>query len=209
MAAKKKGSKGNGGDALAPPEEKAGKKTEKKAEAADQPTDDTRELPPIRIAAQYTKDLSFEAPSTPGVFEKMQNSQPAISVNIDVSVQSLQEKTYEVQIRAKADCKADDTIAFILELTYAGVFIINVPDEHLQPVLLVECPRLLFPFARNIIADTTRDGGFPPLMLGPVDFLAMFQEQIKKQQAQAGSNKAGGDKAGGDKAGGNTPPSAD
>ncbi len=184
MAAKKKGSKGNGGDAPAPTEKKAGEKTE----AAQQPAGGAQKLPPISITAQYTKDLSFEAPTTPGVFEKLQNSPPAISVNIDVSVQSLQEKTYEVQIRAKADCKVGDTIAFILELTYAGVFVINVPDEHLQPVLLVECPRLLFPFARNILADTTRDGGFPPLMLGPVDFMSMFQEQLKKQQAQAGSN---------------------
>ena len=184
MAAKKKGPKGNGGDTPAPTEEKAGEK----AEAAQQPAGEAQQLPPISIAAQYTKDLSFEAPATPGVFEKLQKSQPAISVNIDVSVQSLQEKTYEVQIRAKADCKAGETVAFILELTYAGVFIINVPDEHLQPVLLVECPRLLFPFARNILADTTRDGGFPPLMLGPVDFMAMFQEQLQKQQAQAGGN---------------------
>ena len=187
MAAKKKGSKGNGGDTPKPTGKKAGEKAGKKAEAAQQPAGGAQELPPISIAAQYTKDLSFEAPTTPGVFEKLQNSQPAITVNIDVSVQSLQEKTYEVLIRAKADCKAGDTVAFILELTYAGVFIINVPDEHLQPILLVECPRLLFPFARNILANTTRDGGFPPLMLGPVDFMAMFQEQLKKQQAQAGS----------------------
>lgn len=192
MAAKKNGSKGNGGDTPEPPQEKTVEKTEEKvgekAGAAPQPAGEAQELPPISIAAQYTKDLSFEAPGTPGVFEKMQNCQPAITVNIDVSVQSLQEKTYEVQIRAKADCKADDTVAFILELTYAGLFIINVPDEHLQPVLLVECPRLLFPFARNILADTTRDGGFPPLMLGPVDFMAMFQQQLQKQQAQAGGN---------------------
>jgi len=80
---------------------------------------------------------------------------------------------------------------FILELLYAGVFTLNVPDEHRQAILLIECPRLLFPYARNILSDATRDGGFPPVMLGQVDFVAMYQNQLKT--AQANAEASGGD----------------
>lgn len=145
----------------------------------------------ITINAQFIKDLSFEAPAAPGIFSLMQESPPDINVNINVSANPLQDKVFEVIIEFQAECKVKEQVAFILELEYAGVFTLNVPDEHLQPILLVECPRLLFPFARNILADVSRDGGFPPLMLGPVDFAAMFQAQLKEiQKAQAGGDEA-------------------
>ena len=137
----------------------------------------------ITINAQFIKDLSFEAPAAPGIFSLMQESPPDINVNINVNANPLQDKVFEVIIEFQAECKVKEQVAFIFELKYAGVFSLNVPDEHLQPILLIECPRLLFPFARNILADVSRDGGFPPLMLGPVDFAAMFQ--ARQEQAKA------------------------
>ena len=145
---------------------------------------------PIMVNAQYTKDLSFEVPGAPGVFGLLSEEAPDINVNINVNVNPLQEKTYEVVLAIQSQCKIKEKVGFILELEYAGVFTLNVPDEHLQQILLIECPRLLFPFARNILADVSRDGGFPPLMLGPVDFVAMFQNQF---QGTDKANAAGGE----------------
>ena len=140
--------------------------------------------PPLAINAQYIKDLSFEAPNAPGIFANLQNQQPEIRVNIDVQAQPLRENTFEVTLHVNAECKADDQVAFIVELAYAGIFTLKIAQEHVQPVLLVECPRLLFPFVRYIVSDCTRDGGFPPLMIGPVDFYAMYQDQLRENAAQ-------------------------
>ena len=142
------------------------------------------ETPPIQINAQYIKDLSFESPSTPGILSKMQHEAPDVNINVNVNAQNIQDVLFEVQIHIRASCNVGDETAFISELVYGGLFKINVPPEHLQAILLIECPRLLFPFARNIIADTTRDGGFPPLMIAPVDFVAMFQKQADKQTVE-------------------------
>jgi len=141
--------------------------------------------PPIVVNAQYTKDLSFEAPLAPGIFSALQDQQPDISVNINVGANLLQDKVFEVILEIIAECKIKQQIGFIIELDYAGIFTLNVPDEHLQAVLLIECPRLIFPFARNILADVSRDGGFPPLMLGPVDFAAMFQAKLQEFEQAA------------------------
>ncbi|MCG8510712.1 MAG: protein-export chaperone SecB [Rhodospirillales bacterium] len=139
---------------------------------------------PIAIIAQYIKDLSFEVPSAPGIFAEMQNEQPEISVNIDVKANPIQESVFEIVLHIEAQCKIGESSAFVCELAYGGLFAVTVPAEHLQAILLIECPRLLFPFARNIVADATRDGGFPPLMLAPVDFVSMYQNQIAQQAAQ-------------------------
>lgn len=155
---------GNGGDDQTAPEQ------------ADQETFE----PPIVINAQYIKDLSFEAPLAPGIFSALQTHQPDISVNISVGANPLQDKMFEVVLEINAECKIEQKVGFIIELDYAGTFTLNIPDEHLQPVLMIECPRLLFPFARNILADVSRDGGFPPVMLGPVDFTSMFQAQLQE-----------------------------
>ncbi len=149
--------------------------------------------PPIIINAQYIKDLSFEAPTTPGIFGMMQQQQPDITININVNAQPLQDNLFEVVLQVHSDCKVGETVAFIMELSYGGLFNINVEREHLQPVLLIEGPRLLFPFVRYIIADTTRDGGFPPLMMGQVDFVAMFQDELNKQGAQNQAPEDGAD----------------
>ena len=118
----------------------------------------------------------------------MQASPPDINLNINVKANSLQEKQHEVILELQAECKVGDKIAFILELEYAGLFTLNISEEHLQAVMLIECPRLLFPFARNILADVSRDGGYPPVMLGPVDFVGMYQaglQEAEKKQADA------------------------
>lgn len=146
--------------------------------------------PPIQINAQYIKDLSFEAPSTPGIFSKMQQEAPDVTINVDVNAHPLQGNLFEVQLHIRANCDVGKENAFISELVYGGLFTLNVPQEHLQPMLLIECPRLLFPFARNIVADTTRDGGFPPLMMAPVDFVAMYQNQAAGAEKAAEENKA-------------------
>lgn len=145
---------------------------------------------PVTILAQYIKDLSFEVPGAPQIYIEMQNTKPDITVNIDVKAEPFQDKVFEVAVHVNASCKTGGKTAFICELDYAGLCSINVPDEHRQAMLLIECPRLLFPFARNIIADATRDGGFPPLMLAPVDFVSMYQGMVAQQQAAANEKQA-------------------
>lgn len=142
--------------------------------------------PMLTVNAQYIKDLSFEAPATPHILAQMQQTPPDININIDVGAKNLQEGLFEVALEISAECKVGETVAFIVELVYGGVFTLNIPEEHIQPVLLIECPRLLFPFARNILAGVTRDGGFPPLMLGLVDFATMYQNSLKDRAAAQG-----------------------
>ncbi len=167
-----------GEPAAAPPDEGPG-------EAGPGEADQDTVEPPIIINVQYTKDLSFEVPSAPGIFNALQNQQPEISVNINVGANPVQDKVFEVILEINAECKIEKQVGFILELDYAGVFTLNIPEEHMQAVLLIECPRLIFPFARNILAEVSRDGGFPPLMLGPVDFAAMFQAKLQELEQAA------------------------
>ena len=141
--------------------------------------------PPITINAQYVKDLSFEAPSTPGVFRQMQSQSPNITVNVDVEAKTVDPSVYEVTLNITANCKFEETTAFLVELSYGGVFSLNVDDQYIRPVLLIECPRLLFPFARQIIANATSNGGFLPLMLAPVDFAGLYQKEVQQRGAQA------------------------
>ncbi len=150
---------------------------------ADEQTPAAPEIPaaPLTINAQYIKDLSFEVPNSPDVFMAMQSKSPDINIDISVNARQLSEGPFEVSLGINASCKVGEESGFILELDYAGAFTLNVPDEHRQAVLMIECPRLLFPFARNIIADVTRDGGFPPVMLGMVDFVQMYQRQVEAQ----------------------------
>ena len=134
--------------------------------------------PPLMLNLQYTRDLSFEVPGAPEIFVSLRE-QPRVDLSLDVQARPVpgQSSVYEVALQIRADAKVGETACFIAELAYCGVFTVNVPQEHLEPVLLVECPRLLFPFARNILADVTRDGGFPPVMLAPIDFVALWQSR--------------------------------
>lgn len=160
------------------------------------------EPPRLMIQTQYIKDLSFENPRAPMSLDQSQSQQrPEIAVRVDVRAQPLQDTRYEVAIQLNIDAKAGEDAVFVLELTYGGVFqLLNIPKDSLQPLLLVECPRLLFPFARRIVADATRDGGFPPLMIDPIDFVALYrrrQEQAQTAaQAAASASTSKGEEAG-------------
>ena len=135
------------------------------------------------INAQYLKDLSFENPNPLASFKQSQEK-PNIQVNVNTVVKKLPENAYEVTLDIKTEGKIKDKVAFIAEISYAGIFSLNkIPPEHEKPILLIEAPRMLFPFARNILAETTRDGGYPPLMLNPIDFNALYQKQLEKEQA--------------------------
>src|SRR4051812_40064084 len=133
---------------------------------------------PLVLNLQYTKDLSFEVPGAPEIFATLRE-QPRVDLQLDVQARPIQDggNVFEVSLQIRADAQAEGKSCFIAELAYCGIFTVNVPQEQLEPVLLVECPRLLFPFARNILADVTRDGGFPPVMLAPIDFVALWQSR--------------------------------
>lgn len=146
--------------------------------------------PPIVINAQYTKDLSFEAPTAPGIYAILQQKQPDIDLNVNVTTNEYEQNVYEVVLDLSARCKVGEDVAFILELEYAGLFTLNVEEEVKSAVLLIECPRLLFPFARNILADVSRDGGFPPLLMGPMDFAALYQAEVARQAEAQGAAPA-------------------
>lgn len=140
---------------------------------------------PLIIRAQYVKDLSFENPRAPLGVPGFQG-QPAIQISVNVGAQHLQNQDYEVVLVINAEAKADDQVLFVVELSYGGVFGLgSVPQEHIRPLLLIEGPRMLFPFARNIIAEATREGGYPPLLMQPVDFVELYRREIAQQQAQA------------------------
>ncbi len=152
---------------------------------------------PLVVNVQYVKDMSFEVPGAPTIFAQLR-TQPQVNINLDVQARRLPEQTnvYEVTLMIRAEATlptangaatppaAPAPVLFVAELAYAGVFTLNnLPENAVEPVLLVECPRLLFPFARNILADVTRDGSFPPVLLQPIDFVALWQS--RRQQAAA------------------------
>ncbi|MGP9813058.1 protein-export chaperone SecB [Rhodopseudomonas sp. NSM] len=140
--------------------------------------------PQLNVLAQYTKDLSFENPNAPASLAPQQN-QPAINIQINVGANNLAANEFEVTLSIEGKAESGSTVLFSFELAYAGVFrIVNVPEENLHPLIMIECPRLLFPFAREIIASAVRDGGFPPLMLDPVDFVGLYRQNIDRQSAQ-------------------------
>jgi preprotein translocase subunit SecB len=142
------------------------------------------EAPQLNVLAQYTKDLSFENPNAPASLAP-QAQQPNISININVGANNLSEAEYEVVLSIEGKADAQGSVLFSFELAYAGVFrIVNVPEENLHPLVMIECPRLLFPFAREIVATAVRDGGFPPLMLDPVDFVGLYRQNMERQAAQ-------------------------
>lgn len=148
--------------------------------------------PQLRILAQYVKDLSFENPSAP---DSLRNGQaPGIDLTIDVQARTISEDTFEVVLNITANAKRDNgEVVFISELSYGGLFqLANIAESDREPFLLIECPRLLFPFARRVVADTTRDGGFPPLMIDPVDFAGLYRQQlVKRASAVPGADSNG------------------
>ena len=135
---------------------------------------------PITVNAQYIKDLSFETPTAPGIFSVIQQNAPDVHIDVNVTSNEFQAGIYEVVLSLSARCNVGDDTAFIAELEYAGLFTLHVEDEIRPAVLMIECPRLLFPFARKILAETSREGGFPPVMLGPIDFARLYRSQIQQ-----------------------------
>lgn len=132
-------------------------------------------VPRISVRTQYIKDLSFENPRAPAVLAETAEP-PQIQVNVDVEARPIKDNHYEVALRITASGKQKDVSVFVVELVYAGLFALeNIPEDRLETACLVECPRLLFPFARRVIADATREGGFPPLYLDPIDFARLYR----------------------------------
>ena len=143
--------------------------------------------PTLNALAQYVKDFSFENPRAPQSLQGQQK-QPEINISVNVNANPLNETDYEVMLKLEAAATTDGEVLFNAELLYAGVFRISgLEKEKVHPVVFIECPRLLFPFARQIIAEGTRNGGFPPLMVDPVDFTALYRQQIAQMQGAAGS----------------------
>jgi preprotein translocase subunit SecB len=161
-------------------------------------------VPPLVVNIQYVKDMSFEVPGAPAIYSQLRTA-PHVNINLDVQARRIAQNqdAYEVSLviraeaheqnpaatgqangQAEAPAPAVPATVFVAELTYAGVFTLKgFADNQTEPVLLVECPRILFPFARNILADVTRDGGFPPVLLQPIDFVALWN--ARRQQAGA------------------------
>lgn len=146
---------------------------------------ETQPTPPLVVNIQYVKDLSFEVPGAPAIYTQLR-SPPRVDINLDVQARRITEgqDVFEVVLAIRAEANEanepgqDSARVFVAELAYGGVFTLTgIPEESIEPILLVECPRLLFPFARNILSETTREGGFPPVLLQPIDFVALWQSR--------------------------------
>jgi len=140
------------------------------------------QMPQFGILTQYVKDFSFENPNAPRSLAPS-TQPPQIGINIAVEATPLGETEFEVTLRLEGKGESQGMVLFGFELLYAGIFrIVNVPADSLQPTVLIDCPRLLFPFAREIVATATRNGGFPPLLLEPVDFDALYRQRMAAAQ---------------------------
>lgn len=147
-------------------------------------------LPQVGVIAQYVKDLSFENPNAPAVYQWQ--GQPQVDVQFNIGSQPVGEDVHEVVLKIEVSSKTETGTVFTVDLLYGGIFALrNVPAEQLQPFLLAEAPRILFPFARQVLADATIQGGFPPFLLDPIDFGALYMQQAAQQQAGLTGNQAG------------------
>ena len=152
--------------------------------------EEAKAQPKISIQAQYVRDLSFENVAVQSGDGKM-DAKPDIQVGVNLDAKKRSDDHFEVILKVNATAKSNDAAMFIVELEYAGVFRVeNVPEAQLHPVLLIECPRILFPFARRIVADMTRDGGYPPLLLDMVDFAGIYTAEVKRRQEAAAAEAA-------------------
>ncbi len=162
----------------------------------------------INVLTQYIKDMSFETPNAP---ESLRSSgqNPNLQLEVGVNARNVGDGVFESAIRLNADATTDTGVLYKLELVYAGAFRLeNIPQGAVEPVLLIECPRLLFPFVRRLVADTTREGGFPPVLLDPMDFAAIYAQNARAKAAQnAGGEEQGAELAGGEQSNGGNEPS--
>lgn len=148
------------------------------------------DMPQVAVIAQYVKDLSFENPNAPAVYQWQ--GQPKMDVQFNIGSQNVGTDIHEVALKIDISAKADEGTAFQLEILYGGLFALRgIPSEQLQPFLLAEAPRILFPFARRIIADATVDAGFPPLLLDPIDFAGLYLQRATQGEAESSGGPAG------------------
>lgn len=139
--------------------------------------------PQVAAIAQYIKDLSVESPNSPAIFQWQ--VQPQVDVQFNIGTNQVSDEVHEVELRVTVSAKSDNGVHFLVELRYAGLFgVRNLPDDAMSVFILVEAPRLLFPFARQIIADAVQNTGFPPLLLEPIDFASAYMQQVEAAQAQ-------------------------
>ena len=146
--------------------------------------------PNLGVIAQYIKDFSFENPNAPNSLMQQQQ-QPQIAIQINVNPNQLSNSDFEVELKIEGKAEITGTVLFAFDLNYAGVFrLTNIPQENLGPLLMIECPRLLFPFARELISSAISNGGFPPLLLQPIDFVGLYQRRLADMQAQQKTSTA-------------------
>jgi preprotein translocase subunit SecB len=152
---------------------------------ADEP-DNQAVQPSVNLVGQYIRDLSFESPGAPGTV-MLGSGNPTFTVGISVGVKKQSDEIYAVEITLNAKADRENAVLFAVELVYGGVYRIrNVPEARLGELLMIECPRLIFPFARQVLASVTQQGGFPPLMMEPVDFAQVYLQNLRQLQAQQG-----------------------
>ena len=163
---------------------------EKKASNDSQPDGHKKTNHQLVVHAQYIKDFSFENPNAPKVL--VENlGQPDVEINVSVTAKLIGDNQYEVLLNLGAKAVANETPMFIVDLTYAGlVSPQGATGDDVNPLIMIEAPRLLFPFARALISDATRDGGFMPLNIQPVDFVAVYQHNLERQAATAADEPA-------------------
>jgi preprotein translocase subunit SecB len=154
------------------------------------------DAPQIAVLTQYIKDLSVESPNSPAVFQWQ--VQPQVDVQFNINVNKVADDVHEVMLKVKVEARSDNGVHFLIDLSYAGLFgIRNLPEEATGPFLLIEAPRLLFPFVRQVVADAVQQTGFPPLLLEPIDFNAVYLQQLNAiQAAEEGQSDANGAAAG-------------
>lgn len=146
--------------------------------------------PQVGVIAQYVKDLSFENPNAPAVYQWQ--GQPQVDVQFNIGSQEVGDDLHEVALKIEVSSKTNDGTVFSIDLLYGGLFALkNIPAEQLQPFLLAEAPRLLFPFARQVLADASLQGGFPPFLLDPIDFGSLYMQRAAQQQAELSGGQAG------------------
>ena len=152
--------------------------------AAGASTANAQTAPSFNLIGQYIRDMSFENPGAPGSI-MLGGPNPTFNVGINVGVKKQSDDVFAVEITLNAKAEREKNVLFNVELIYGGVFRMkNIPEKDLAPLLLVECPRLIFPFARQVLASNTQQGGFPPLMMEPVDFNAIYLQNLRSLQAQ-------------------------
>ncbi len=153
-------------------------------------TTDQQPVAPIQFVGQFIKDLSFEVPHAPEIFQDIRQTAPDIPISIECDMRELKDNNYEVTLTLHLEATVGEKPAFILEVVYGCVVVIgDLPEEYIRPVLLIEVPRQMYPFVRQIVADTTTQGGFPPLMLQLIDFMDLYRRKYATEEDQERENQ--------------------